>query len=279
MTVNNAGVKEQRQNLTGKIRVGIGGWSFAPWRGTFYPKGLPQHEELAFAAAKLTTIEINATFYRLQSPATYCNWAAAVPDGFVFSVKGHRRATHAKDLSDSNDAIKWFLGSGVLLLGEKLGPILWQFPPFKRFEEKGIAKFLEKLPHRMEGRTIRHAVEVRHRSFETPAFVRLLADCNVVAVYSDGEKYPAIADLTGDTVYARLQRGDDALPAAYPPGELDAWSARAQLWAKGGAPDDLPLIDPSRKPEGKPRDVFVYFIHEGKLRAPAAAMALIDRLP
>jgi len=269
---------EQKGKTVGCVRVGIGGWSFAPWRGTFYPKGLPQHKELSFAAAKLTTIEINSTFYRLQSPESFRKWSDAAPDGFVFSVKGHQRATHAKDPSDSGDAIRWFLGSGVLLLGEKLGPILWQFPPFKRFDEAGIAKFLGQLPRQVEGLTIRHAVEVRHMSFATPSFVRLLNDFNVTAVFSDSEKYPSIADLTGDIVYARLQRGDDALPAAYPPEELDAWAARAKLWAKGGAPKDLPLVDAAAKRKPRPRDVFIYFIHEGKLRAPAAAMALIERL-
>jgi uncharacterized protein YecE (DUF72 family) len=263
---------------SGHIRAGIGGWTFAPWRGTFYPKGLPQHEELAFAATKLTTIEINATFYRRQSPETYRKWASAVPDGFVFSIKGHQRATHGKDLSDSGETIRWFLGSGVLLLGGKLGPILWQFPPYKRFDESGIAKFLALLPHQIDGRTIRHVVEVRHKSFATPSFIRLLKDFNVAAVFSDSEKYPSIADLTGEVVYARLQRGDDTLPAAYPPGELDRWAGRARLWAAGNSPDDLPLLDAGHEPAPKPRDVFIYFIHEGKLRAPAAAMALIERL-
>ncbi len=266
------------QAAPGRIRVGIGGWTFAPWRGTFYPKGLPRHEELAFAAAKLTTIEINATFYRQQSSASYRKWASAVPDGFVFSVKGHQRATHAKDLSESGEVIKWFLGSGVLLLGDKLGPILWQFPPYRRFDEGSIAQFLGQLPHQVEGRSIRHVVEVRHKSFATPAFTRLLSDFDVAAVFSDSEKYPSIADLTGETVYVRLQRGDDKLPAAYPPAEIEQWAGRARLWAAGSAPGDLPLVDPGHKPERKARDVFVYFIHEGKLKAPAAAMALIERL-
>ncbi len=263
---------------SGRIRAGIGGWTFAPWRGTFYPKGLKQADELGYAASRLTTIEINATFYRLQSPASYRKWASAVPDGFVFSVKGHQRATHAKDLSDSGEAIKWFLSSGVLLLEDKLGPILWQFPPYRRFDEGSIAQFLGQLPRHVDGRTIRHAVEVRHKSFATPAFIRLLSDFNVAAVFSDSETYPSIADLTGEVVYARLQRGDDALPTAYPPAEIERWANRARLWAAGTAPDDLGLVDPARMPDPKPRDVFIYFIHEGKLRAPAAAMALIEHL-
>jgi uncharacterized protein YecE (DUF72 family) len=262
----------------GRIRVGIGGWSYAPWRGVFYPKGLKQADELAYAASKLTSIEINATFYRTQSPESFRKWAEAVPDDFVFSVKGHQKATHQKDLAASGDSIKWFLRSGVLRLGEKLGPILWQFPPFKRFDEQQLEAFLRHLPQTIDGRRLNHVIEARHTSFATPDFVRLLRESGVAAVYSDAEAYPSIPDVTGDVVYARLQRGEDKLPTAYAKTALDLWAERGKAWAQGATPPDLAHLDASPQAESKPRDVFMYFIHEGKLRAPAAATALIERL-
>ena len=263
---------------SGQIRVGIGGWIYAPWRGTFYPKGLKQADELAYAASRLTSIEINATHYRLQSPASFRKWAAAAPDGFKFSVKGPRLVTQQKVLAETGSFIKRFIGSGLAELGDKLGPVLWQFAPFKRFDREDLARFLDHLPRELDGHTLNHVVEARHASFGTPEFVQLLRDAGVGAVFTEAEDFPSIADLTSDVVYARLQRGDDSLPAAYPPAELDQWAKRARLWAKGGVPEDLPLVDAAHKPEAKPRDVFIYFIHEGKLRAPAAARALIERL-
>jgi len=268
---------------SGRIRVGIGGWSYAPWRGAFYPKGLKQADELSYATSKLTSIEINATHYRLQSPKSFRIWGATAPDGFVFSVKGPRLVTQQKLLAETGNFITRFFKSGLAELGPKLGPILWQFAPFKRFDEDDFGKFLDLLPHELYGQKLNHVVEGRHASFATPRFAELARDAGVTIAYVDAEGWPNIADLTGDVVYARLQRGDDALAAAYPPGELDAWAGRAKTWAKGSAPDDLPLLAEygsseygSSKP--RPRDVFIYFIHEGKLRAPAAAMALIERL-
>ena len=268
---------------SGRIRVGIGGWSYAPWRGAFYPKGLKQADELSYATSKLTSIEINATHYRLQSLKSFRIWGATAPDGFVFSVKGPRLVTQQKLLAETGNFITRFFKSGLAELGPKLGPILWQFAPFKRFDENDFGKFLDLLPHELYGQKLNHVVEGRHASFATPRFAELARDAGVTIAYVDAEGWPNIADLTGDVVYARLQRGDDALAAAYPPGELDAWAGRAKTWAKGSAPDDLPLLAEygsseygSSKP--RPRDVFIYFIHEGKLRAPAAAMALIERL-
>ena len=262
----------------GSIRVGIGGWTYAPWRGVFYPKGLKQADELAFASSNLTSIEINATHYRLQSPASFRKWAAAVPDGFIFSVKGPRLVTQQKVLAETGAFISRFFDSGVLELGDKLGPVLWQFPPFKRFDQADFGKFLEHLPRELDGRKLNHVVEARHDSFRDAAFIKLLRSFGVTAAFAESEDYPAIADPTGDVVYARLQKGNDALPAAYAPAQLDKWADRARVWAEGGAPNDLPLVEAGQKPEARPRDVFVYFIHEGKLRAPAAAMALIERL-
>jgi uncharacterized protein YecE (DUF72 family) len=261
----------------GRIRVGIGGWSYAPWRGVFYPKGLKQADELAYATSKLTSIEINATHYRLQSPKSFRIWGATAPRGFMFAVKGPRLVTQQKVLAETGSFVERFVHSGLAELGDKLGPILWQFAPFKRFDEDDFGKFLDLLPRELDGRRLDHAVEVRHASFNTPAFVRLAREAGIAIVHVDAENWPSIADLSGDVVYARLQRGDDTLPAAYPPTELDAWAARAKTWAQGKAPSGLPLLaaEPSK---AQPRDVFIYFIHEGKLRAPSAAMALIERL-
>ncbi len=267
-----------RAKRQGRIRVGIGGWSYAPWRGVFYPKGLKQADELAYAGSRLTAIEINATHYRLQSAKSFRAWAAAVPEDFVFSVKGPRLVTQQKALAETGNFIKRFFASGLAELGIKLGPVLWQFAPFKKFDADDFARFLESLPRELDGLKLNHVIEPRHASFQTPEFVGLLRDNNASAAYTDAEAWPSIADVTGEVVYARLQRGDDLLPAAYKPQELDAWAARAKIWAKGEAPKDLLPVDAAHKPPSRPRDVFVYFIHEGKLRAPAAAMALIERL-
>jgi len=262
----------------GQIRVGIGGWTFEPWRGVFYPKGLPHARELAYASEHLTTIEINGTFYRTQTPATFAKWASEVPDGFVFSVKGPRYAVNRRVLAEAGDSIKRFLDSGPLEMGDKLGPCLWQFAPTKKFDPVDFGKFLELLPAKLDGRKLRHVVEVRHASFCTPEFIALLRAFETPVVYAEHDSYPGFADPIGDFVYARLQKGQDTIATAYPPKELDAWAKRAAVWAEGGVPKDLALTDPKHKPKATPRDVFAYFIHEGKVRAPAAAMAMIERL-
>jgi uncharacterized protein YecE (DUF72 family) len=262
----------------GKIRVGIGGWNFPPWRGVFYPKGLPQAKELAYAGEHLTAIEINSTYYGSQKPDSFRKWAAAVPDGFQFSVKASRFCTNRRALREGADSVRRFLGSGVAELGDRLGPLLWQFAPTKKFDPADFRDFLELLPERLDGRKLRHVVEVRHDSFRTPEFASLIRQFGVAVVYAEHATYPGIADVTADFVYVRLQKGKDTIPTAYPPKELDGWAKRIRAWAQGGEPGDLPCVDPSRKPAARPRDVFVYFIHEGKVRAPAAAMALIERL-
>ena len=261
-----------------RIRTGIGGWTYKPWRGVFYPAGLPQAQELRYTATQLTTIEINSTYYGSQKAASFRKWAREVPDGFLFSVKGSRFTTNRRVLADAGDSITRFFDSGVLELGDRLGPILWQFAPTKRFDETDFGKFLELLPAEIGKHRLRHVVEVRHDSFRTPSFVTLLRRFGVPVVFADHRDYPAIANLTGDFVYARLQKGDDAIATAYPPAELDAWAQRARVWAAGGEPSDLPRIDGVGQPPSDPRDVFVYIIHEGKIRAPAAAMALMERL-
>jgi uncharacterized protein YecE (DUF72 family) len=261
----------------GNIYVGIGGWTYEPWRGVFYPKGLPQARELAYAGAHLTSIEINGTFYRTQSPATFRKWASEVPDKFVFSLKGPRYAVNRRVLSEAGDSIKRFLDSGVTELGPRLGPLLWQFAPTKKFDEKDFGGFLELLPHKFDGQPLRDVVEIRHDSFKPSAFLELLRRFSIPVVFAEHDKYPAIADITGHFVYARLQKGDEKLKAGYPPKALDSWAARADTWAVGGEPKDLPRVEKASAVK-RPRDVFVYFIHEAKLRAPAAAMALIERL-
>jgi uncharacterized protein YecE (DUF72 family) len=262
----------------GTIRVGIGGWTYAPWRGVFYPKGLPHAQELSFASRHLTSIEVNGTFYRTQTAATFAKWAREVPDGFVFSLKGPRYAVNRRVLAEAGDSIERFLDSGPLALGDRLGPMLWQFAPTKKFDEADFGAFLELLPQKFDGRKLRHVVEVRHPSFATPAFVALLRRFAIPVVYAEHATYPAIADQTGDFVYARLQKGKDSVKTGYPPKALDAWAKRAATWAAGGAPGDLPLVGPAPRAKKAPRDVFLYVIHEGKLRAPAAAEALIERL-
>ena len=263
---------------SGAIRIGIGGWTFEPWRGAFYPKGLPHAKELAYAAERLTSIEVNGTFYRTQTPATFRKWASEVPAGFMFSIKGPRFAVNRRVLREAGDSIKRFLDSGVSELGERLGPLLWQFAPTKKFDPADFAGFLELLPPKFDGRALRHVIEVRHDSFRTPEFLALLRQFGFPVVFTDHVKYPNIADLTGDFVYARLQRGKDTVPTAYPPKEIAAWAGRLQAWAQGGAPDDLAHVEAAKKPKAAPRDVFAYVIHEGKVRAPAGAIALIERL-
>jgi uncharacterized protein YecE (DUF72 family) len=262
---------------TGKIHIGIGGWTFAPWRGVFYPEKLTQAKELSYAASKLTSIEINGTFYGSQKPESFRKWAREVPDGFVFSLKGPRFATNRRVLAEAGDSVKRFYDSGVLELGDKLGPVLWQFAPTKKFDEADFGAFLEVLPRELDGRALRHVVEVRHDSFCTPAFVALLRQFKTPVVFSEHATYPAISDITGDFVYARLQKGKEEIKTGYAPKALDAWAGRLEAWAKGGEPTDLPKVDDG-KPKKQPRDVFAYVIHEAKVRAPAAAMALIERV-
>jgi uncharacterized protein YecE (DUF72 family) len=259
------------------IRVGIGGWVFAPWRGEFYPKGLPQARELEFASRKLTTIEINGTFYATQKPESFRKWAAETPDDFVFSLKGPRFATHRRVLAEAGESIERFFASGMLELKEKLGPILWQCHPSKKFEQDDFGAFLAQLPQRIDGRAIRHVVEVRHESFLNASFIELLRKFSVAVAVVESDKHPLIADVTSELVYVRLQRTAEAVTTGYPPRALDAWAKRAQDWADGGVPDDLSTILGS-SPTQRKRNVFMYMISGAKVRAPAAALGLIERL-
>ena len=268
-------------NKTKKVRhfhVGIGGWTFEPWRGVFYPKGLTQAKELAYAGEQLSSIEINGTYYGSQKPESFRKWAREVPDGFVFSVKGPRFAVNRRVLSEAGDSIKKFYDSGVTELGDRLGPVLWQFAPTKQFEEKDFGGFLELLPKERDGIKLKHVVEVRHDSFKAPAFISLMRQFAIPVVYAHHAKYPEIADITGDFIYARLQQGSDDEKACYPAKAINAWTKRIETWADGGAPDDLPYVDAKNKAPKKQREVFAYFITEGKVRAPFGAMALMEKL-
>jgi len=260
------------------IRVGIGGWTFEPWRGVFYPKGLAQARELAHASRQVTAIEINGTFYGSQKPASFRKWHDETPDDFIFSLKAPRFATNRKVLAEAGDSIARFVTGGVTELKMKLGPMLWQFAPTKRFEPDDMAAFLALLPAEADGLRLRHVLEVRHESFLDPAFLALVREHGAAVVYTDSPKFPAIADVTADFVYLRLQNAEESVETGYPPKTLDAWVKRAKAWEAGGAPDDLPVVAPSAAKAKAGRDVFVYMINGAKVRAPAAAVALIARL-
>src|SRR6516162_2244821 len=244
-----------------QIRVGVGGWVYPPWRGAFYPAGLLQARELHFASRELTTIEINGTFYGAQKPASFRRWHDETPEDFVFSLKGPRFATHRSDLAAAGPSVERFFASGVLELRDKLGPVLWQFAPWMAFDEAAFAAFLELLPHRLDGRAIRHVVEVRHQSFASASFMDLLCRHKVAVALVDDDKYQAFGEITGDFVYARLRRCVADEPAGYPPDALDSWAERFRRQSAAGVSDS-----------------FVYFINGAKVHAPAAARALLQRL-
>jgi len=260
----------------GAIRIGVGGWTFEPWRGVFYPGDLKQKDELRYAASRLTAIEINGTYYGSQKPETFRKWASETPDGFVFSVKGNRFCTNRRELAGAGESVERFFKQGVTEMGDRLGPVLWQLPHTKKFDPADFEAFLALLPRTHDGHTLRHCVEARHASFRDPAFPALLRKYNVAVVFADHNSYPAFADVTADFVYARLQTGSDDVETAYEPAALEAWADRLVTWAEGGRPADLECADPDFKAEVKPREVFAFIIHEGKIRAPHGAMALIE---
>ena len=246
--------------MAGTIRTGIGGWTFPPWRGVFYPDGLRQADELAYAAAHLSAIEINGTYYSSFKPESFEKWAAQTPEGFVFSVKASRFCTNRRVLAEAGPSIEKFMGQGLARLGDRLGPILWQFMATKKFDPVDFAAFLDLLPKDLEGRPLRHCVEVRHDSFADEAFTNLCRARGVAICLADHEVFPEIDANTADFAYARLMRGSDDIETGYADEGLDAWVKRFTVKADDG------------------RDVFAYFISAGKVRAPAAAMALAKRL-
>lgn len=241
------------------IRVGIGGWSYEPWNETFYPKGTSAAKQLEYAASKVTAIEINATFYRTQSAASFKKWAGSTPDGFMFSVKAPRAAVQRKDLREARESIEWFFNSGVGELGSKLGPIFWQMAPYKKFDAAEMNAYFEMLPEKLGKQELRHALEVRHASFTDEAFLKLARERNIAVVTVESEKHPLIVEPTADFAYARLEltRADE--PTGYAKPALKKWAKTARDWEKKG-------------------DVFLYFISGAKERNPAAAQAMLELL-
>ncbi len=259
-----------------KIRIGVGGWNYEPWRGAFYPMGLPQRRELEFLSRKLTSIEIDSTYYGSKTPEAFRKWRDQTPDDFVLAVKGPRFATNRRALIEAVPSIERFFMSGVTELKGKLGPVNWQFATTKRFEPDDFAAFLKLLPASVDGLAIRHAVEVRNDSFRSPDFVALARRAGVAVVIAGDSEFPLIADLTAPFVYARIMGTSEGERLGYPGNALDLWAKRAKAWAAGQAAPGLETLTPSPEPGG--REVFLYVIGGFKARNPAAATALIERV-
>jgi uncharacterized protein YecE (DUF72 family) len=270
-------LRPSRDPRAGAIRVGVGGWNFAPWRKNFYPDKWPQKRELEYASRRLTAIEVNSTFYRPQTAATYANWRAQTPDGFVFSLKAPGLATQTNSADVAAKMIRRFVFAGLEELGDRLGPISWQFLPNKAFDRDRIAAFLDLLPESLNGTRLRHLLEVRHSGFACAEYLALMRERGLPTVFTDSPDYPSFADRSGDFVYARLMRSRATESSGYPRAELDAWARRARNWAGGEIPEDLPRIADAGA-SGPPRDVFIFFISAAKERNPAAATALIECL-
>ena len=270
--------KSKEPAAAGAIRVGVGGWTYEPWRANFFPEGLSKTRELEYASRKLTAIEVNGTYYSTQKPATFAKWRDETPDGFVFSLKASRYSTNRRVLAEAGESITRFVDSGITELGAKLGPIVWQFAPTKRFEADDFGAFVDLLPRQLGSVALRHVLDVRHDSFKTPEYLALARKAGVATVFADSDDYPSFADLTGDFVYARLMRTLPEIESGYAGADLDAWAQRARCWAEGGEPADLARVASPAAPTKIQRDVFVYFISGAKERAPAAAMGLIERL-
>ena len=243
----------------GEIRVGIGGWTYEPWRGTFYPEATRQKDELAYAGAHLTAIEINGTYYGSQKPETFAGWAKAVPDGFKFTVKASRFCTNRRVLAEAGESVGRFVNQGIAELGDRLGPVLWQFSATKQFDAEDMAAFVALLPDKVGGLPLRHAFEVRHESFCDPAFTALIKKANAAIVFADHPEYPCIDEATADFSYARLMKSVEDEPLGYPAPALDGWADRARQWSERG-------------------EAFVFLISGAKVRNPASAQALIERL-
>lgn len=295
------GLAAGAMGVSGTIRIGLSGWSYPRWRGVFYPPGLPARDELAYAAGRFAAIEVNAAFYRLQRPESFARWRAETPDGFIFAVKGPRFITHMLKLRGAETALANFFASGLLRLGPKLGPILWQFPARFAFDAERLDAFLSLLPRdtgqalalarrrdgRMEGREwleaegdqpIRHAVEIRHDSFRSPAFAEILRRRGVALVCADTVDWPLLMDVTADFAYVRLHGSQELYVSGYDGPALDRWAARVRAWAAGGEPPDAERAGPAAPKRAAGRDVYVFFDNDAKVRAPADALALAARL-
>jgi len=285
-----------------KIRIGISGWRYAPWRGGFYPEGLKQADELEFASRALPSIELNGSFYALQRPESYAAWYEATPPGFMFSIKGNRFITHIQRLRDIDGPLANVFASGVFNLKEKLGPFLWQFPPSFRYDAELVENFLSLLPHDTEAalelaqqceprmkersllridkkRTLRHAMEIRHESFADEGFIALLRKYNVALVVADtAGKWPYLEDVTADFMYLRLHGDKELYASGYTKPALERWAQRIESWSKGGQPKDAHCVSASKPKARKSRDVYCYFDNDIKVKAPFDARRLIARL-
>jgi uncharacterized protein YecE (DUF72 family) len=251
----------QTQARESRIRVGVGGWTYEPWRKNFFPAGLPHHQELAYASRHLTAIEVNGTYYSTFTPPTFATWRDETPDGFVFSLKANRFATNRRELATAGESIQRFIASGIGELGDKLGPIVWQFMPTKQFDAPDFEAFLALLPREVDGRELRHVLDVRHPSFDCPEYLALAQRYGCATVHTDSDKFPAIADPRSDLAYIRLMRSEADCATGYPPALLDDWATGARAWVKS----------PSR-------EALIFFINGAKERAPAAALELIRRV-
>jgi uncharacterized protein YecE (DUF72 family) len=286
---------------SGSVRIGISGWTYKPWRGVFYPAKLPHKRELAYAAGIFSSVEVNGTFYSLQRPQSFAAWAAQTPDSFVFAIKGPRYITHLRRLKDVEAPLANFFASGLLRLGAKLGPLLWQFPPHFRFNPTRLESFFALLPRdtasaaalarghdaRMEGRAwtetdaarpLRHAIEIRHNSFVVPAFIDLLRAQDIALVCADTVEWPRLMDMTADFVYCRLHGSEVLYTSGYDNAALDRWAARVAAWARGEEPPDAERVIDAAGPRRPCRDVYVYFDNDAKVRAPFDAQGLTDRV-
>jgi len=244
------------------IHVGVGGWTFEPWRDNFYPAGLPHSRELHYASRQLSAIEVNGTFYSTFQPASFAKWRNETPEGFVFSLKAHRFTTHRRQLATAAEGIMRFVGSGIAELGDKLGPLLWQLMPTMAFDAEDLDRFLGLLPREVQGRPLRHVLDVRHPSFACEEYLELLARHDCTTVYTDSEKFPAIPHARSELAYLRLMRSAADCPTGYPPEQLATWVRGAREWVE----------------MGERREAFVFFINGAKERAPAAAMEFLAQL-
>jgi len=261
-SINSRSESDRSSGRHQHIRIGIGGWTFEPWRDNFYPADLVHSKELQYASRQLSAIEVNGTYYSTFKPPTFAKWHGETPDGFMFSLKANRYATNRRVLAEAGDSITRFVESGISELKDKLGPIVWQFMPTKQFEPGDFEAFLALLPKAVDGRSLRHVLDVRHESFAVPAFVTLARRYGCVPVYTDSEKFPAIADAEADFAYLRLMRSQADVPTGYPPDVIAQWAGGVRAWTGGE----------------RPHDVFVYFINGAKERAPAGAMELLAQL-
>jgi uncharacterized protein YecE (DUF72 family) len=288
-------------SLAGQIRIGISGWRYAPWRGKFYPEGLKQKDELAYAARRFRAIEINGTFYSLQPSGNYRNWVEQTPDDFIFALKGPRYITHMLRLRGVETALANFLASGMLLLGPKLGPLVWQLPPNFQFDAERLEAFFRLLPRDTEAaskmarrhdrklkeravvaidrkRPLRHALEIRHDSFVTPDFIRLLRKYRVALCCADTVEWPRLMDVTADFIYCRLHGSEQLYASGYDDRDLNTWASRIAAWSRGGQPEDGEYAAPGDPPKRSRRDVFVFFDNDMKVRAPVDALSLSTKV-